>query len=92
MAPLVFLFILDVLLTVGKWAVAIYAAIYSYPNSNPNIVGAIVSFVLAFLGAKLIIWLIEFLTVPLGYVLEQKNGVQGTYTHKFTRASRWGRP
>ena len=91
MTPLVFLFILDVLLTVGKWVAAIAAAIYAYSNSSPNIVGAIVGFVLAFLAAKVVIWLIEFLTVPLGYALEQKNGVHGTFTEKFTRTSRWGR-
>ena len=91
MIPLTFLFLLEVFFSFGKWIVSFIIAVNIYQMNESNLLLGIIAFVLTFLTSKFLIWIVEFLTVPLGYHLEQKNQVNGVYSQKYTKASRRGR-
>lgn len=81
---LVFLFLIDVGLSIGKWITSCYFAYVGFVEQG--LLGAAIYFATIWVGFLILNFLVEFITVPLGWTLEMKHGVNGRFTYKAARA------
>jgi len=80
---LTLLFLLDLGLSVGKWAAGLYFAYIGFIEHG--LIVALFYFVFAWGAVFAVNFLLEFLVVPAGWILETKHGVNGRFTYKAAR-------
>jgi hypothetical protein len=83
---LTFLFFFDLVLSLAKWGAA-WVVGYIYFESS-GFWGALLYAAIAWVAVKLIGWVAEFITVPIGATLEAKHDVNGRFTQKWNQTSR----
>ena len=80
------LFTLDLLLAIAKWAAVIWFGYLGFSQNGP--LGMVMFSFAAWVVAKVVMYFLDFILVPIGSELEARHGVPSRFTHRFNKAQR----